>query len=559
MVDRSHPSSPYRGDGRSPGGLCVRAVRCRTRRVLGGALYRARGRDQWRRSCGCKTTTRTRSIFGPCGAPSFAGGWLSPRYRSFASDGPSPRRDLLTQDSTPAIERTLFRFRPEWRFFARRRLVNTTLDDVALAPATAAALAPYFRTRSASVAPDTTTLIFVTDHGRRNEEAPDGRNHFISLWGEQLSVRGFHRLLEPVRHRVVSVMSQCYSGSFAWSNYPDPKQLTTPRGDRCGFYSVPPDRPSYGCLPSWRPQDRAGHAFAFADAIGWARTIDEAHQAVLLIDRTPDVPVRSSDLYLQAILQKQAEMADRAPAALAQDLLQRDASRVRQEDAGHDMIARIARRFRLPAPDGLKAVIAHKRALKQRRKKWRQVRSRWITAYNLLRNDQLDPWLELNTELQHKLSVKYSAWDAAEDGVTMAHRDSDFRQMVDSFAQALARKPAVLSRLQRFEQKIDEVEAYIDWIDVQRAALQRIEILYLRRAAQILFEDQTDARMADLRAGLGRLEACEQTSLGRVGPTLGTRPAEWRETPDRAFNARTPPVARRPLPSLCSRRNTASQ
>ncbi|NUN52089.1 MAG: hypothetical protein HUU06_04760, partial [Planctomycetaceae bacterium] len=149
-------------------------------------------------------------------------------------------------------------------------------------------------------------LMFVTDHGTQNRDSST-RNHYISLWRDNLDVQSYHRMLQPFgARRVISVMSQCFSGSFAWSIYPQPSQLNVPSGDRCGFFATTPDRPAYGCFADTRLGESIGHAYHFILAMKHAKTFDEAHRTVLLTDRTPDVPIRSSDSYLRSILEAEA-------------------------------------------------------------------------------------------------------------------------------------------------------------------------------------------------------------------------------------------------------------
>jgi fumarate hydratase class I len=69
--------------------------------------------------------------------------------------------------------------------------------------------------------PGDTLLLYVTDHGRRGKE--DVRDATISLWHEHLSVSALRELLARLDPdvRVVMLMSQCFSGSFANVLVPD--------------------------------------------------------------------------------------------------------------------------------------------------------------------------------------------------------------------------------------------------------------------------------------------------------------------------------------------------
>src|SRR4029453_6465498 len=102
-----------------------------------------------------------------------------------------------------------------------------------------------------------TLLVFVTDHGTRNAEDPN--NGSITLWDQSLSVLEFRALLAPLHPgvRVVTIMSQCFSGAFASAMRPLEGSL--PTGDVCGLFASTADRPAYGCYPEGRDRDRIGH------------------------------------------------------------------------------------------------------------------------------------------------------------------------------------------------------------------------------------------------------------------------------------------------------------
>ena len=63
---------------------------------------------------------------------------------------------------------------------------------------------------------------------------------------------------------------------------------------------VAPDRPAYGCYPENRGKDNVGHSFHFLEALDRSRSLPAAHAETLFTDRTPDVPIRTSDVYLAA-------------------------------------------------------------------------------------------------------------------------------------------------------------------------------------------------------------------------------------------------------------------
>jgi thiol-disulfide isomerase/thioredoxin len=107
--------------------------------------------------------------------------------------------------------------------------------------------------------------------------------------------------------RVVSLMSQCFSGGFAWLGHRDGERIPDP--NMCGYFSSRYDLEAYGCYAALSGHDDVGHSFAFLRALERAGRFDDAHRAALVTDGTPDVPLRTSDLWLQELLSDQAAAA----------------------------------------------------------------------------------------------------------------------------------------------------------------------------------------------------------------------------------------------------------
>lgn len=168
-------------------------------------------------------------------------------------------------------------------------------------------------------ADDTCPVFFYfTGHGALNE-ANSGNNALI-LWQEDLlSVQTFASLLDalPPEQPFVTMMAQCYSGSFANLIYrggdPDnPVALQT----RCGFFATVESRPSVGCTPLVNEADYEDYSSSFfaglsgRDRIGQpVATADynrdgsvsfaEAHAFAKVDAHTPDWPISTSEAWLQ--------------------------------------------------------------------------------------------------------------------------------------------------------------------------------------------------------------------------------------------------------------------
>ncbi len=253
-----------------------------------------------------------------------ASGLSRERVTIFSSDGSDPTTDLAMREIQPEAD---FWLLEGTRLHARLRtpvvFANSSIGGADVAPATKAALGAWFRAKATGLRAGDTLLIYVTDHGTRNDADPTDNR--ITLWGkdETLSVRELRAMLEAHVNpavRVVTLMSQCFSGSFANLYVPRPPG-GEPTGAVCGYFSSTADRPAYGCYPENRDLDNVGHSFAFMRALAASARVDDAHDEVLVTDDTPDVPLRSSDVYLDHVLRKDAAAAGLSLTAMVDDLL----------------------------------------------------------------------------------------------------------------------------------------------------------------------------------------------------------------------------------------------
>ncbi len=162
------------------------------------------------------------------------------------------------------------------------------------------------------------SFFYFTGHGAHNLENED--NNWLILWEEAfVSVKEFTRLLDPLPsdQPFVTMMAQCYSGSFANLIYEEgnpekPVALQT----RCGFFATVASRPSVGCTPAVNEadykdysssffagltgRDRVGNAVSSADydedgAISYA----EAHAFAKVDEETTDWPISTVEAWLQ--------------------------------------------------------------------------------------------------------------------------------------------------------------------------------------------------------------------------------------------------------------------
>ena len=172
------------------------------------------------------------------------------------------------------------------------------------------------------------SFLYFTGHGSKNIQDLD--NNYFVLWNEQnLSVRQFSQMLNkmPTETPVVTMMAQCYSGSFAnfiyeQGNPKRPVALQT----RCGFFATIKSLPSVGCTPEVNEADYQDYSSSFfAGLSGRDRTgkmvssadynqdgqisYAEAHAFAKVDEKSSDLPISTSEAWLQnkvSLIQKKA-------------------------------------------------------------------------------------------------------------------------------------------------------------------------------------------------------------------------------------------------------------
>ncbi len=241
---------------------------------------------------------------------------VEPQHISiFSSDGEDAGPDVALRELQP--EQNFWRLRGTRAFESLRmplRYESSSIAGASLRPATQAELSAWFESASSALEPGDTLLVYVTDHGNKNAE--DLTDNTIVLWGEDesldesLSVNELRELLAKLDPgvRVVMLMSQCFSGSFANLIDETPDQRR-PSGRVCGYFSCTAARRAYGCYAQNRGRENIGHSFRFIQALAASGSFPAAHADVLSSDVTPDVPLRSSDFYVQRLLQAAADAA----------------------------------------------------------------------------------------------------------------------------------------------------------------------------------------------------------------------------------------------------------
>ncbi|MEL4896822.1 Caspase domain-containing protein [Crocosphaera sp. Alani8] len=161
-------------------------------------------------------------------------------------------------------------------------------------------------------------FLYFTGHGILNERNSD--NNALMLWNNTpVTVAKLSNTLDklPQDSHIVTMMAQCFSGSFANYIYQDgnPNQPLT-KQTRCGFFATIKTLPSVGCTPEVNEADykdysssffaglsgvsRIGQKVASADYNQDGRiSYSEAHAFAKIDEKTSDLPVSTSEVWLQ--------------------------------------------------------------------------------------------------------------------------------------------------------------------------------------------------------------------------------------------------------------------
>ncbi len=434
------------------------------------------------------------------------------RIHIFSADGDDAAADLAVRDTLPdhfwLIEGTEIgkRLKP------KVELTNTHWEGMALQPATKAALEKWFASAGNRLRTGDRLLIFVTDHGTGNTEDPD--NGAISLWEDAIDVREFRELLAmlPPEVQTVMVMSQCYSGTFA--AVIDGAGFQAPDGRACGFFSTTRDLMAYGCYPEGRDRDRLGHAFRFINALARHSRTEEAHWEVLLTDDSPDVPIRTSDVYLERVIAREAERRRLEFDDMADRLLSIAWRMGGTWEREIRLLDRIAGAFGTFSPRTLAELEAYAKDLPPLIEQMKTFAKRWKTALIAVKEENLVAFTE-----DHPL------WKARLDKAEIEALDSEARkkllaELLPKLKAHTENRPELSQRLARLRENA-AAAAKAQWrLETRKAALQRMRTILITMAGQVLLRKEGPAQEEYVaeRTALQALTTCEALAPGVVPP-----------------------------------------
>lgn len=440
-----------------------------------------------------------------------------------SSDGQDPTPDLATRDADPENAWLLQGTRLDPILRGLTSYENSALAGVDLRPATLASLDKAVTELRARMRADDTLLVYVTDHGSQGRHDPLANR--ITLWGgrESISAHKLGGLLArlPNTVRVVSLMSQCYSGGFAYMHEARERRRV-PSGRTCGYFSSTPDRPAYGCYPEVRGQKAIGHSFEFLSALARRGRFSAAHADVLVTDETPDIPLRSSDVYLAEQLARAAGSPSRE-AAFVDPLLDRAFSDPALSPVLRQ-IERLATMYDLRRPSNLEDLDKQADALFDLLDQVEAHAKIWETALGDFNQANLDGFLAANPAWRARLEERALR---GVEGPALRSLATSLLAELERFVMSDAGRAAEANRLVTALSTADEI-SYRN--EIRTAALMRIRFLLTTAAGRVWIRNKSEQAKA-----FEALDRCEDLSLPIKTPVAGLD-----ETP---ITSRFPPLA----------------
>ncbi len=429
----------------------------------------------------------------------------------FSADGEDEAPDLAARTPLPR-QRDLWLVQSTWvgkQLLPKTKLKNTTWEGVKMKPATYQALRSWFQGTSTRMGPRDTLLIFVTDHGTRGKRELNNGN--IALWKESMSVLEFRALLGYLSkdQKAVMVMSQCYSGTFARAMYT--LGDAAPTGNTCGFFSTQRDRFAYGCYPEGRGREKIGYAFQFIDAMTRHQNFTQAHEEVMLHDDSPDVPLRSSDVFLRDLIQRQAKRKHIQPETLTDQLLAKAQNSPKRWAQERDLITGLATYAGLSAPQTLTTLTREGEEMSALLKRSEETADLWKDSYGELKKSLLKRYLasKKGKKWAKKLKPKRLKGFNEEDRVELL---GDF---IEDWRDAL-KESKQWDHLRKVRGKANRAGALRYRMQKREAVRLRMRALLLRVAGMTALDQREPGFPKQDREAFESLARCEATALGRA-------------------------------------------
>jgi thiol-disulfide isomerase/thioredoxin len=462
------------------------------------------------------------------------GGVPRERISILAGDGADPAPDLAVRAVQPETGFWMIDGTPlEPLLRTPTQLASSTVPGIRLEPATRPSLERWFAQARRTLRPGDTLLLYVTDHGTRDPRNP--RNSRITLWGRNasLDVNELGTLLSSLdpRVRVVTLMSQCYSGAFA--RLAEERRGTREGGGFCGYFSTTADRPAHGCYPENLGKDNVGFSFHFLEELRQNRPFPAAHRALEVTDRTPDVPLRTSDLFLQDLLARAAARSGRPVAQVADELLAEAWKDGQRWEADLRLLDEVGQTFGIWSPRSLAELDAHAGDLPDFTEKMNVLKQVWSDGLGDMNVARLNRWLEQHPEWKERVGQRQ----------VVALSQAQRRALAAELVKALEGFELDRSRLAVAHERAESAQALSYRLEVRQGALLRLRALLTGIAGRVYLATQGTE---EERRRYGDLLACEDLRL----PPGASKPPPPREPPpplppfrdDGALAERLPPA-----------------
>ena len=420
----------------------------------------------------------------------------------FSSDGSDPAADLATRATDTAADAWLLP-PPVAQLLRPVHLVDSAVPGFTLHPATREALRSWFDSEGRQLASGDTLLLYVTDHGELDKQDPT--NNTIVLWHDSLHVQELREMLARLNPgvRVVMLMSQCFSGSFANALFEPAAGLVT-RGTTCGFFASTADRPAYGCYPENRGVDGVGHSHHFFAALAALGRMPEAEQRVLVTDDSPDVPNTTSDFFLQQLLVREAERTHRQPTVLADELIGHAFHARGDWEREIRLMDRVGSTFGMFSPRSLAELELQTTMLPQVSHQLRTYAERWNEALNALKLENFRRFLAAHPAWRTRLAPKLV------DGLDDDRRRELAAELVGALAAFTADHPETRDRLQLLKQRADDADAAAYRMEVRLGVVLRMRALLQQIAGRVYLAERGTS---DDRSTFAALRACEDVNF----------------------------------------------
>ncbi|MEQ9497641.1 MAG: hypothetical protein RIT81_12305 [Deltaproteobacteria bacterium] len=333
-------------------------------------------------------------------------------------------------------------------------------------------------------------IVFGAGHGTK---ATATEPALLELWGpdDRVSAQQLVEALGERKAPTAFVLGQCHSGAFADVAFED-ADPTKPVANvpRCVLAAVPHDREAAGCTPDVDDDSAPAYLAQFARGISKRRadfdrdghvSLAEAHAFAAIHDPTVDVPVRSSEVYVERLLGTAMPTAATLDEALAKGATSAERAVLTQV---------LPEPLRDAEPERVREALA---SIDERLDISERELEAALDTRDKLRRSVLDAvllrWPEL-VNPYHAKSRALLAGDAKPVVATIeAHKD--------------------YPRLLKQNQVVRELDDVLFDLEKRGARIER----WIRTATHVAARRIIDKRKDGAKAALARLEACGQQRL----------------------------------------------